>query len=55
MTKLRRGKAPGICSISAELLRAGGEALIWRLHVVLVAIWQSDIPADWKRELVVPI
>merc|ERR1712035_263168 len=41
VAKLRGGKAPGICTISAELLKAGGEAMIHGLHAVLTAVWQS--------------
>ena len=56
MAKLRVGKTAGICNISVELLKAGGEAMIRGLHAVLTAIWHSDtIPPDWKRGLAVPI
>ena len=56
VARLRGGKAPGVCNISAELLKAGGEAMIHGLHAVLTAVWQSGtIPPDWKRGLVVPI
>ena len=34
VSKLRGGKAAGICNISAELLKAGGEAMIRGLHAV---------------------
>ena len=48
--------ANSICNISAELLRAGGEAMIRGLHVVLTVVWYSGkIPSDWKNGLVVPI
>ena len=40
--KLRGGKAAGICNISAELLKAGGEIMIRGLHVVLTAVWHSE-------------
>ena len=54
--RLKCGKAPGICGISAELLKAGGEAMIHGLHSVVTAVWQSGtIPLDWKRGLVTPI
>ncbi|XP_050735881.1 uncharacterized protein LOC127008208 [Eriocheir sinensis] len=47
VAKLRGGKASGACNISAELLKAGGEAMIHGLHAVLTAIWQSGtIPPD---------
>ncbi|KAG0718623.1 Transient receptor potential channel pyrexia [Chionoecetes opilio] len=56
VAKLRGGKAAGICNISAELLKHGGEAMIRGLHAVLTVVWQSGtIPPDWKRGLVVPI
>ena len=50
VAKLRGGKAAGICNISAELLKAGGEATIRGLHAVLTTVWlSSTIPPDWKR------
>ena len=56
VAKLRSGTAAGICNISAELLKAGGEAMIRRLHVALTAVWHSgNIPPGWKRGLVIPI
>ncbi|KAG0730189.1 Transposon TX1 uncharacterized protein [Chionoecetes opilio] len=56
VAKLKGGKAAGVCKISVELLKAGGEAMIRRLHAVLTAVWKSGtIPPDWKRGLVVPI
>ncbi|KAG0713587.1 hypothetical protein GWK47_015881 [Chionoecetes opilio] len=56
VAKLKGGKAAGVCNISAELLKAGVEAMIRGLHAVLTAVWQSrTIPPDWKRGLVVPI
>ena len=49
VAKLRSGNAAGICNISAELVKAGGEAMIRGLHAVLTVVWHSVIiPADWK-------
>ena len=56
VNKLKWGKAAGICNISAEMLKAGGETMIHGLHAVLCAVWRTGtIPPDWKRGLVVPI
>ena len=56
VARLRGGGAPGVCNISAELLKGGGEAMIRGLHAVLSAVWHlGAIPPDWKRGLVVPI
>ena len=53
---LKWGKAPGICGIHAELLKAGGNALLMSLHAVLYFVWNTVIiPTDCKRGLVVPL
>ena len=56
VNQLKWGKAPGICGIHAELLKAGGNAALMSLHAVLFSAWNTDIiPTDWKRGLVVPL
>ena len=56
VAKLRGRKAAGICNISAELLKARGEAMIRGLHAVLTAVWHSGtFPPHWKTGLVVHI
>ncbi|XP_069995874.1 uncharacterized protein [Penaeus vannamei] len=42
ISKLKSREAAGFCGIPAELLKAGGEPMAWRVHVVLAAIRQSD-------------
>ena len=55
MKQLKWGKAPGICGIHAELLKACGNALV-SMHAVLCSAWNTGInPTDWKRGLVVPL
>ena len=50
VAKLKGGKAAGICNISAELFKAGGEAMIRGLHAVFTAVWHSGtIFRDWKK------
>ena len=52
---LKWGKAPGICGIHAELLKAGGNAALVSLHAVLCSAWNTGIiPSNWKRGFVVP-
>ena len=52
VAKLRGGKAAGICNISAELRKAGGEAMIRGVHAVFTAVWHSGtIFRDWKKEV----
>ena len=53
---LKCGKAPGICGIHAELLKAGGNAVLVSLHAVLCSAWNTGIiRTNWKRGLVVPL
>ena len=52
---LKRGEAPGICGILAEL-KAGGNAALVSLHAVLCSAWNTgNISTDWKMVLVVPL
>ena len=53
--RLKKGKAADICCISAELLKAGGEAGIGWLIRVAWEVWCSRvIPADWTRGIILP-
>ena len=53
---LKWGKARGICGIHAELLKAGGNAVLMSLHAVLCSAWNTGIiSTDWKWGLVVPL
>ena len=55
VNRLKWGKASGIFGIHAELLKAGGNAVLMLLHAVLCFAWNTGIiPTDWKRGLVVP-
>ena len=57
IAKLKNGKAPGICSITAEMLKDGGTGSVKWLTMVCQKTWRSDdIPLDWKRGvIIVPI
>ena len=56
VNRLKWGKAPEICRIHAELLKAGENAVVLSLHAVLCSAWNTAIiPTNWKRDLVVPL
>ena len=56
VNRLKWGKGPGICGIHAELLKAGGNAVLMSLHAVLCSIWNTGIvPTEEKGGLVVPL
>ncbi|XP_069997650.1 uncharacterized protein [Penaeus vannamei] len=52
IAKLNNGKAPGMCSIPAELLKAMPRGL----RPLLAAIWRSGtVPLDLLRGVVIPL
>ena len=52
VNRFKWGKAPGICGIHAEILKAGGNAVLVSLHAVLCSAWNTGIiPTDWRRGL----
>ena len=56
IAKLKNGKAPGICGVSAEMLKAGGSAVAKWLHRIINLMWTTgEVPADWTKAVIVPI
>jgi len=43
VNRLKWGKAPMICGIQGELLKAGGNAVLMSLHAVLFSLWNTGI------------
>lgn len=53
--KLKSGKAPGICGITAELLKAGGLVSNLWLTRVFQSAWNAvSVPTDWTRGIILP-
>ena len=53
--KLKDGRAPGVCGITSELLKAGGQEIAMWLHSVISEVWESAIiPTDWRKGIIVP-
>ena len=53
---MKSGKAAGICGIPADLLKAGGETVQQELATMFNQIWNtSEIPADWRKGIMIPI
>ena len=54
--QLKNGKAPGLCGITAEMLKASGNPGIQWLTGVIKQVWQSGlIPSDWKKGIILSI
>jgi len=55
LRSLKKGKAPGIDGISAELLQAGDEHIVTALHPLFNAVQeQEQIPEDWGKTIITP-
>jgi len=54
--KLKNGKAPGLCGITAaEMLKASGDVGILWLTSVIKQVWQPGvISPDWKKGIILP-
>ena len=48
--RLKNRKTPGICGITGEMLKAGGDAVVQWLHRIFCVAWGSGtVPADWRK------
>ena len=53
---LRNGKAPGIDSITADILKADIDFSTMKIHRLLEKIWRHEkIPNNWKRGLIIKL
>ena len=56
IAKLKSGKAPGVCGIDAEMLKAGGMLAAEWLHRVIEVTWaKGEVANDWKKAVIVPL
>jgi hypothetical protein len=56
VARLRRGKSVGLDGISAEVLKAGGEAVIDSLWILCsLCFIREVIPSNWSEGIIVPI
>ena len=54
--QMRKGKAPGLCGITAEMLQQTGEVTVKWIHRVVTAVWEiEEIPEDWRKAIIVPL
>ena len=56
IAKLKSKKAPGMCGVTGEMLKAGGEVTVRWLHSIVNVAWKAgSVPEDWRKALVIPV
>ena len=54
--KLKLRKAPGVCGVLPEMLKAGGEVVMKWLVLLFNMVWRVGVaPADWRKAQIIPI
>ena len=54
--RLEAVKAPGICGIPAQLLKAGRVHMVWWLTQVFQTVWKTgQMPSNWKKGTILPL
>ena len=54
--KLKVGKAAGVCGISDEMLKTGGELAVRWMTELCRMVWRcGKAPAEWRKAVVVPL
>ena len=56
ITRLKAGKAPGICGIYSEYLHHAGSESMRFLVELFNLVWESDtVPEEWRQGIIIPI
>ena len=54
--RLKTGKAPRICGIVPEMLKAGGEVVVVWMTKVFNMVWREGVASgDWRNAVIVPV
>jgi len=54
--RLKRNKSPGNGGITAEMIKAGGEKLLGKIHSLCNQAWvECHVPEEWLKSVLVPI
>lgn len=53
---LQNNKAPEEGNITAEMIKHGGEQLMWHIHELMVKTWQrQEMSEQWRTAIICPI
>ena len=53
---LKNYKTAGVCGISPEMIKYGGQDGLKMLHMLISNVWRKGaVPEDWRKALIVPL
>jgi len=56
MSKIKPGKAPGVCGIYPEYIQHGGNDALHAMHRIFTWVWEEDVvPEEWHQGLIIPL
>ncbi len=56
IAKLKSKKAPGVCGVTGEMLKAGGEVTVRWMHSIVNVAWKGGpVPEDWRKAQVIHV
>ena len=55
VSQMNNNKAPGMDSITAEILKNGGEKMIDLLEQVIQSVSESEVPQNWRDAIPVSL
>ena len=55
LKKLKNFKAPGVCGITAEMIKHGGNTIVLWLVEIINWVWvHNTLPNDWRKGIILP-
>jgi len=56
MSKIKLGKAPGVCGIYPEYTWHGGNDALHTLHKIFTRVWEEEVvPEEWHQGIIIPL
>ena len=56
IARLKSKKAPSVCGITGEMIKAGGKVTVRWMHSIVNMAWKTGtVPEDWRKALVIPV
>ena len=56
IARLKSKKAPSVCGITGEMIKASGKVTVRWMHSIVNMAWKTGtVPEDWRKALVIQV